>query len=204
MQKLLLLFMVICFTPGNAHAVSIPDWLVSLIIQVESGGNPYAVFANGKTHQPGSREEALRIIGEAMLDKKSYDVGLMQINRFWIEKYAIPPESLLEPAINRQWGAAILADEIARHGMTWKAVGKYHSPDAERGRRYAWRIFSAARANENMRIEPEADHADQQKSGDSLPDAGGVQRSEGRSKPGRIVHFDLPSDGQPGPARQKP
>jgi soluble lytic murein transglycosylase-like protein len=191
---LLLLFMVICFTPGIASAVSIPDWLVLAIIQVESGGNPYAVFANGKTHQPGSREEALRIIGEAMQGKKNYDVGLMQINRFWIEKYAIPPESLLDPAINRQWGAAILADEIARHGMTWKAVGKYHSQDAERGRRYAWRIFSAVRTNKNMRIAAEVDYADQKKSGDSLYDVGGVQRGEGRSKPGRIISFDVPSD----------
>ena len=139
-----------------------------------------------------------------MLGTKSYDVGLMQINRFWIEKYDISPESLLDPAINRQWGIAILADEIARHGMTWKAVGKYHSPDMERGRRYAWKIFLAARANKNMQIEPEADHAEQKKSGDSLPDAGGVQRNEGRSRPGRTIPFDLPADGQPGSTCKKP
>jgi soluble lytic murein transglycosylase-like protein len=115
--------------------------LLQAIIRIESGGNPYAVFANGKTHYPDSREDALDIIREAHAAGKSYDVGLCQINRYWIDKYAIPVESLLDPDINRQWGAAILADEIARHGLNWKAVGKYHSPDMERGRRYSWRVY---------------------------------------------------------------
>jgi soluble lytic murein transglycosylase-like protein len=156
MKKLLLpLFMLACL-PGTVRAVEspVPDWLVQAIIQVESGGNPYAVFANGKAYYSENREEALRIIGGAMPDGKSYDVGLMQINRYWIDKYDIPPEALLDSSVNRQWGIAILTDEIARHGMTWKAVGKYHSPDMERGRRYAWKIFMAAQANKNVRIEP--------------------------------------------------
>jgi soluble lytic murein transglycosylase-like protein len=123
---LMLLFMFTCFASGSARAATVPEWLVAVIIQVESGGNPYAVFADGKAHYPESREEALRVIGEAVPNGKSYDVGLMQINRFWIEKYAIPPEALLDPAMNRKWGTAILADELTRHGMTWKAVGKYH------------------------------------------------------------------------------
>jgi hypothetical protein len=46
----------------------------------------------------------LRLIGEAVPYRKSHDVGLMQINRFLIEKYTIPSESLLDPAINGNGG----------------------------------------------------------------------------------------------------
>jgi hypothetical protein len=197
MKLLFPLFMLLCL-PGMATAAeTAPDWLVRAIIQIESGGNPYAVFAEGKTHYAGSKEEALRIIEKAMSGDQSYDVGLMQVNRYWIDKYAIAPESLLDPSINRQWGTAILADEIARHGLTWKAVGKYHSPDTERGRQYAWKIYTAAEKREVR-------HADQKKSGDNISDTGGIQRGSGRSGPGRIVPFGLPENGKPGPADQKP
>lgn len=50
-----------------------------------------------------------------------------------MERYGIDPLSLLDPAINESWGTWILAEEIARYGLNWKAVGKYHSPDPERG-----------------------------------------------------------------------
>ena len=65
----------------------------------------------------------------------------MQINSWWMERYGIPPASLLDPAVNRVWGEWILTREIARHGLNWRAVGKYHSPDVERGRRYAWFVY---------------------------------------------------------------
>lgn len=41
-----------------------------------------------------------------------------------MERYGIDPLSLLDPAINESWGTWILAEEIARYGLNWKAVGK--------------------------------------------------------------------------------
>ena len=45
------------------------------------------------------------------------------------------------PATNERWRKWILAEEIAQRGLNWKAVGKYHSPDTERGRQYAWLVY---------------------------------------------------------------
>lgn len=87
----------------------------------------------------------------------------MQINSWWMERYRIDPFSLLDPANNVRWGKWILAEEIARHGLNWKAVGKYHSPDPERGRKYAWYVYrhyagqSASKMQEAHRAKQEAD-----------------------------------------------
>ena len=35
-------------------------------------------------------------------------------------------------------GCWILKQEINRHGLTWKAVGRYHSPTDWRAAHYAW------------------------------------------------------------------
>jgi soluble lytic murein transglycosylase-like protein len=139
-----MLFILAGLFPRGAYAATnadAPEWLVQAIIQTESKGNPYAVHVGGKAHYPETREEALQLIAAAVQHGENFDLGLMQINSWWIDKYAIPAESLLDPAINRQWGTAILADEIARYGLNWKAVGKYHSPDMERGRLYAWKVY---------------------------------------------------------------
>ena len=119
----------------------IPARLVESVARQESSLNPWAVNVAGRDFYPVSREEAEHIITAAERAGASYDVGLMQINRWWIRRYGISPASLLNPDINKKWGTWILAQEIARHGYNWRAVGKYHSPDAERGRRYAWRVY---------------------------------------------------------------
>jgi hypothetical protein len=70
-------------------------------------------------------------------------------------------------------GAAILADEIARHGMTWKAVGKISDCGGEV-------LFSAYRENlaflyarKKMETEPHC--------GRILFDREGLERSPGTS-----------------------
>jgi soluble lytic murein transglycosylase-like protein len=103
-----------------------PPALVQAIITVESGGKPFAVHMGGTTYQPDTLEEASRLVTEAMRDGRNFDIGLMQVNSWWVKRFGIAPESLLVPETNMAWGKAILRDEIVRHGLTWKAVGKYH------------------------------------------------------------------------------
>lgn len=172
-----------------ATAEEPPPDLVKAIARQESGLNPLAVNVAGKSFYPATREEAERLIREALAAGKSFDVGKMQITNWWIERFAIDPFSLLDPDVNEAWGKRILADEIARHGLNWQAVGKYHSPDTERGRQYAWlvyRHYAGPRASHK-----EAYRAQQKASSQNIPVSGGIWRNPDISRPGRIITFDL-------------
>jgi soluble lytic murein transglycosylase-like protein len=70
----------------------------------------------------------------------SFDVGLMQINSYWMRRFGLDPHLVLDPRINIRLGVWILAKEIDRFGITWQAVASYHTPldrNPERGRNYA-------------------------------------------------------------------
>jgi len=76
-------------------------WLASLeygvpyetmyaIAKVESSLNPYAVNVERKSYYPKTEEEALRLIK----GRENYDLGLMQINSYWVKKYGLNPKWL--------------------------------------------------------------------------------------------------------------
>ncbi len=178
------------FAPFSAaEAEEPPSALVKAIAKQESGLNPLAVNIAGKSYYPATREEAEHLIQEALAAGKSFDVGKMQINSWWMKRLAIDPFSLLDPNVNEAWGKRILAEEIARHGLNWQAVGKYHSPDPERGRQYAWLVYRHYAGQSAS--QKEAGHAQQKASHQNLPDTGGVWRNSSISRPGRIITFDL-------------
>jgi soluble lytic murein transglycosylase-like protein len=127
---------------------NVPARLLMAIIRQESGGNPWAVNVAGKAYTPRSRAEALKIIHGASTSGKSYDLGLMQVNSAWLKRLNFAPEFALEPKNNVFIGAWILSQEIARYGLTWRAVAAYHTPvgkNPERGRRYAISIIEQLR-----------------------------------------------------------
>lgn len=181
------LFLLFAVTTSRAEEP--PPALINAIARQESGFNPLAVNIAGKSHYPATREEAERLIREAIAAGQSFDVGKMQINSWWMKRFSIDPFSLLDPNVNEAWGKRILAEEIARHGLNWQAVGKYHSPDPERGRQYAWLVYRhyAGRSASHK----EAPYAQQKASNQNVPGAGGVWRNSGISRPGRIVTFEL-------------
>ena len=191
MKEMLLALAIALFVPsGGAKAEEPPPALVKAIAWQESGHNPLAVNIAGKSYYPATREEAERLIREALAAGESFDVGIMQVNSWWMERFAIDPFSLLDPDVNEAWGKRILAEEIARHGLNWRAVGKYHTPDPERGRQYAWRVYRhyAGPSASNKKEAPDA----QQKTGSqSLSDPGGIWRNPKISRPGRIVTLDV-------------
>ena len=191
MKTMFLALAVALFVPfSGAKAQEPPPALVKAIARQESGHNPLAVNVAGKSYYPATREEAERLIREAMAAGKSFDVGKMQINSWWMERFAINPFSLLDPNVNEAWGKRILAEEIARHGLTWQAVGKYHSPDLERGRQYAWHVYRHY-AGQSASNKQEAPRANQKTHTQNVSNPGGVWRNPGISRPGRIVTFDL-------------
>lgn len=190
MKSMIALVLALCLVPfGGADAQEPPPALVKAIARQESGLNPLAVNIAGKSYYPTTRGEAERLIREALTAGKSFDVGKMQINNWWMKRYSIDPFCLLDPGVNETWGKKILAEEIASHGLNWQAVGKYHSPDQERGRQYAWRVYRHY-AGQSASTK-EAPNAEQKASHQNIPDPGGIWRNPSLSRPGRIITFDL-------------
>lgn len=118
----------------------VPKVLALAIARQESGCHPWILNISGRDVSPRSKEDALRYARWAMRAGRSFDVGIMQVNSYWIRKHGWPLEQVLEPANNVKIGVWILAQEIRRHGLNWKAVAYYHTPlhrNPERGRQYA-------------------------------------------------------------------
>lgn len=114
--------------------------LLYSIAKVESSLHPYAVNIKGKSYYPSTKKIALRLIK----GKENYDIGLMQINSFWIKKYDLKPEWLLDPFYNARWGAYILRLCQQKFGNTWRAVECYHKGErkAEHYGEYSAKICS--------------------------------------------------------------
>lgn len=126
----------------------VPQRLARAIAGVESGLHPWAVNVEGEGYIPKTPEEASAIIDRAWAAGRSIDVGLMQVNSYWMRKYGLDPHLLLQPRENIIMGTWILAQEIKRFGLTWRAVASYHTPVArnpERGKRYALMVIGSIR-----------------------------------------------------------
>ena len=128
-----------------ARTFDVPPRLIAAIMRQESGFNPWAVNVAGRGHMPGSREDALHIANQAWAAGKSFDVGLMQINSYWLRRFGFTPEYVIDPERNIIIGTWILAQEIKRYGLGWQAVASYHTPvnkNTERARKYAAAVIS--------------------------------------------------------------
>lgn len=206
MKRIALSVFVVCLLPLSAIAEGTgpPPRLVEAIARQESGLNPLAVNVAGESYYPATRTEAEAIIQQAQAAGKSFDVGQMQINSWWMDRYNIPPASLLDPTVNRAWGEWILTQEIVRHGLNWRAVGRYHSPDEERGRRYTWLVYRHYAGHGALRTTTEVPNAQQTLDTQNVPDAGRVRHNPGIRPQGRIITFDLQQADLPGNARSKP
>ncbi|WP_418717239.1 lytic transglycosylase domain-containing protein [Bilophila wadsworthia] len=203
-RKIALAALLLLFpTFSVAKAGEPPPALVKAIARQESGQNPLAVNIAGKPHYPATREEAERLIQRAVAEGRSFDVGTMQVNSWWMERLGIDPFSLLDPATNERWGKWILAEEIARHGLNWKAVGKYHSPDPERGRQYAWLVYRHYAGQRASKIK-EVHRADQKTHTQNVSDPGGTRANQGIGQQGGPVPLHVQQKGLPWGFRPKP
>ena len=140
--------------------------LLEAMALVESGGNPFAVNVKTKPREgsllkrmlnevgisyvlteqqdywvfsifPETKEEAILVVKTVPKLSVTYDVGLMQVNKFWIDKYDLKPEWLLDECYAYKWGAFILANMIKKYDYSWEAVWHYN------GRRdYAVKVFT--------------------------------------------------------------
>lgn len=129
LSLLLLLIALLCPAAASAYCFEraeatygIHRDLLRAIAQQESGLNPLAIHKNANG---------------------SVDVGLMQINSQWwprLTQAGFDTAWLYDPCYNVMFGSWILAQNVARRGMTWEAVGAYHSPTDWRARQYSMLI----------------------------------------------------------------
>jgi soluble lytic murein transglycosylase-like protein len=72
----------------------------------------------------------------------SVDIGLMQVNSYWIRILGLDRDRLITDACyNTMAGALILRQCIDRHGYTWEAVGCYNAISMDKKTAYSWKIF---------------------------------------------------------------
>ena len=198
MKKAFIFAVLLCLhAPALAAEPITPPKLVEAIARQESGLNPLAVNVAGKSYYPATKEEAENIIRQAQAAGKSYDVGIMQINSWWIERLGIEPFSLLERATNEHWGKWILKEEITRHGLNWQAVGKYHSPVPERGRRYAWLVYYHYASQGASNTQKEAPHAEQETHSKNILNTGRTRQNQGISQQSGVVPVHFQQKGVP-------
>lgn len=121
----------------------VPAWLLQSISYVESGHHIYALNVQGNPVLPSSKEEALRVLARV---GPEVDIGHQQIHyAIWGRQFRLNKESLLDPWINTLAAGTILDWLLKEYPPFWNAVGRYHSTDAFRSRRYAWKVFRYAK-----------------------------------------------------------
>ena len=126
-----------------SRELDIPMPAALAIARVESGLKPWTLNVAGRTFRFSSKAEAMAKAAQARRDGRSFDVGIMQINNWWLDRYEISLEAAFDPLANIYLGCWIFKQELARHKDLRLAIGAYHSPDPLRASRYADQVMKA-------------------------------------------------------------
>lgn len=135
--------------PTACPDLAIPMQVMRHLIEVESGGRPFAIGVVGGrlARQPENLDEALATV--KMLESAGYDysVGLTQVNRANLTRYGLDtPAKAFDPCLNTAAGAHILATCRVRSGNDWgKAFSCYYAgnPVAGFSDGYVRRIYDS-------------------------------------------------------------
>lgn len=126
--------------------------LMGRIGTIESGGNPFAIGVVGGrlARQPTNRAEALATVDALKAGGWNYSLGLVQVNRANLARFAKTTADMLDPCTNLTTGAAILREcfDRARLNMSvdaavQAALSCYYSGHLTRGAGYARKVSTA-------------------------------------------------------------
>ncbi|MDH3662403.1 MAG: lytic transglycosylase domain-containing protein [Alphaproteobacteria bacterium] len=102
---------------------------------------PWALNVEGKPYFPATKQDALDLLSSHA--GKSIDLGLLQVNTRWHGHRVAALPALLEPEINIEIGAAVLDEALSSApGDLTTGIGRYHSSQPRRGRRYARHVLT--------------------------------------------------------------
>ena len=140
---------------------SVDPSLTRAIIQVESGGNPYAIGDNTdkRSYFPASKEDAVELAGYLLSQGHNIDMGLMQINSCHLGKRGLSLDVLFDPCGNVGFGTRLLSENFRtysgdpdRRQVLFKALSAYNTGSAWRGPGYINRILEAMKASYRVTV----------------------------------------------------
>jgi type IV secretion system protein VirB1 len=123
------------------------------VIQVESGGKPWAIGDNTarRSYVFASRDEAVEKARFLVLHGHNLDLGLAQLNTIHLHAFRLTVASALDPCLNVWAGSTVLkrayATARARYGpgqlALFHAFEAYNSGNLNGAARYASAVWSA-------------------------------------------------------------
>ena len=163
-KVLLFLFLILFFSDLSSKSLNIcnfytekfgkkfnlPTNLLTSISLVESGIKkenknfsswPWTLNVEGKPIYFDTKEDVINHL-EQNRDKKSIDVGCMQINTKYHMNNFDSFAQMIEPEENVRYAAIFLAKLFKRHKSWNKAISRYHSSNPNKQRKYLKKVYS--------------------------------------------------------------
>lgn len=145
---------------------------MAAVTRVESSGNPFAIGVVGGAlaRQPRTKAEAVATARALEAQGYNFSVGVAQVNRHNLPRYALSYEQAFEPCDNLRVGAAILQDcyerAVQRISLPQRALRAafscYYSGNFQRGFRpdqegqpsYVHKVLRSAAVLEQQQLIP--------------------------------------------------
>jgi len=138
------------YTEKFGKKFNLPNNLLTSISLVESGIKkenknfsswPWTLNVEGKPIYFDTKEDVINYL-EQNRDKKSIDVGCMQINTKYHMSNFNSFAQMIEPEENVRYAAIFLAKLFKRHKSWNKAISRYHSSNPNKQRKYLKKVYS--------------------------------------------------------------
>jgi type IV secretion system protein VirB1 len=135
---------------------------MAAIVQVESGGNPYAMHDNtsGRSYFPAEKSDAVALANALLAQGHSVDLGISQINSNNLPGIGLSVDNAFDACRNLQAGARILSHDYRTAAAQFgggqyalrRAIGAYNTGSIYRGDGYIERILAAAGFPQSMHV----------------------------------------------------
>ena len=138
------------YTAKYGKAFNLPNNLLTSISLVESGIKkekndfsswPWTLNVSGRSIYFDKKEDVLNYL-EKNADKKSIDVGCMQINTKYHLNNFENVSQMIEPEQNVKYAASFLSKLFKKHKSWNEAISRYHSSIPHRQKIYLKKVYS--------------------------------------------------------------